>query len=115
VSDTTLLGGLAEPLRALAALTVSSPHLPAPCVSVTPIDPDRLELSFHPDEFGPSPMAAFEAWRAALGAAPDTVEGRFQSGGRTWVLSVLVAYAGATVRLVAFTSVDVPAAAGGSS
>ncbi|MFF2021866.1 hypothetical protein ACFVW2_08665 [Streptomyces sp. NPDC058171] len=115
MSDTTVLGGLSTPLQALAALTFASPNLPAPCVSVTPIDPDRLDLSFHPGEFGPPPLAAFEAWRTALGAPPDAVDKRLLRSGRTWTLSLFVTYAGATIQLIAYADAAPPGEEAGAA
>ncbi|MGW8765548.1 hypothetical protein ACWGN5_23905 [Streptomyces sp. NPDC055815] len=81
---------------ALRLLTVDFPHLPAPCVHVTTVYPDRLELSFHED------FAAFEAWRAALSIAPGSVVHHVQGDGQTGVLNVRTTFAGADLELTGY-------------
>lgn len=100
---------LAAPLTALIALEARFPHLPAPCVNVTTIYPDRLELSFHYDDF-----AAFEVWREALGMSPADVEHRVQGNGTTAVRIVHGHFAGADTWLVGYAAIPVlePVAAG---
>ncbi len=90
------LQGLNAPLRAMRMVLVEYPELPAPTVHLSPIFPDRLELSLHND------FVSFEPWRRALGIAPDDVHFRSQSAGDTWVLLASAGYAGITVRLVAY-------------
>ncbi|WP_410535460.1 hypothetical protein [Streptomyces sp. KL2] len=97
---------LGAPLRALRLLATEHPHLPAPCVTVTDVYPDRLELALHDD------LAAYEAWREALGIAPGSVACGEQSGGRTRVLTASVDYAGARVRLVGYSRTAATAGAG---
>ncbi|GAB2974144.1 hypothetical protein GCM10023080_043150 [Streptomyces pseudoechinosporeus] len=109
MSETLMLENLAAPLRALRLLSVDFGHLPAPTVRMTHIYPGRLELTFHDD------LPSFEAWREALGAAPDAVTYGVQSGGRTRVLSTVVDYAGAEVLLTGFADVVAPATVGGAS
>ncbi|WP_030180488.1 hypothetical protein [Streptomyces sp. NRRL S-813] len=103
------LDDLAVPLRALRLLAADFGHLAAPTVGLTTIWPDRLELSFHGD------LADFEAWRDALGIAPDAVTHSTQSGGRTRVLLAFGQYAGATVKLVAYAEVPALALAGAAA
>ena len=109
-SQTLALDDLAVPLRALRLLSLDFGHLAAPNVAVSVIYPGQLELTFHDD------LPGFEAWREALGVAPDVVTYREQSGGRTRLLLAAVDYAGAEVHLTGFANVDIPAptAAGGS-
>lgn len=83
-------------LRALRAVASEFPGLPAPSVHLSPIFPERLELSWHDD------LRAFEPWRLALGIAHESVRFGTQSGGRTWVLKAHTDFAGASVHLTAF-------------
>jgi hypothetical protein len=97
---TTLpLESLGAALLALRVLSAEYPDLPAPCVSVSTVYPDRLDLALHDD------LSAFEAWREALGIDPGAVAYGEQSGGRTRVLSALTDYAGARIRLTGFGTV----------
>ncbi|MGW0945194.1 hypothetical protein ACWD4O_21950 [Streptomyces sp. NPDC002623] len=111
-AETLTLDGLAVPLRALRLLAVDFGHLPAPVLSVSSIYPERLELSLHRGG-----LPGFEAWREALGVAPDDVDFHVQGDGRTGVLCTLTAYAGAELELVGYGDVDIPAsaAAGGAA
>ncbi|MFF4185767.1 hypothetical protein ACFYZ9_21490 [Streptomyces sp. NPDC001691] len=93
------LDGLAVPLRALRLLSVDFGHLPAPEIDVSTIYPDQLALRFH------NGLNGFEAWRAALGIAPDAVELRAQGAGTTWRLQADADYGGAHVHLVGYASV----------
>lgn len=86
-------------LRALGAVAADFPALPAPSVQVSPVFPNRLELSLHDD------LRAFEPWRLALGIAWEDVRLGMQSGGRTWVLEAGTDFGGASVRLTAFSTV----------
>ncbi|GGS92478.1 hypothetical protein [Streptomyces violaceus] len=95
-------------MQALRLLAVDFPHLPAPDVDVSPLDPERLRLSFH--DTSCESLAAFEQWRMALGIASDAVAHSFQSEDRTRVLKAEGLFAGAVVVLTAFA--DVPAAEG---
>ncbi|MFI1973702.1 hypothetical protein [Streptomyces wedmorensis] len=90
------LADLSAPLLALRLLTAEFPHLPAPHVTVSTVYPERLELTFHDD------FAGFEAWREALSIAPESVVHRVQRDGRTGVLNVHVAFAGADLELTGF-------------
>ncbi len=109
MSDGLTLDGLAVPLRALRLLAADFGHLPAPAVRVTTIWPDRLELDFHDD------LAGFEAWREALGIAPDAVTHGTQSEGRTRVLRMVAEYAGAQLELVGYGHIPDPALTGAAA
>ncbi|MEU5774285.1 hypothetical protein ABZ819_13490 [Streptomyces venezuelae] len=87
---------LAVPLRALRLLVLDFPDLPAPTVGLTPIYPERLELSLHDD------LGSFEPWRNALSIGRGEVDFHTQGDGETWVLQASIDYAGATVRLTAY-------------
>ncbi|MGA6159302.1 hypothetical protein ACPEIC_38845 [Stenotrophomonas sp. NPDC087984] len=102
MSERLTLDDLAVPMRALRLLAADFGHLPAPTVSVSPIYPKRLELSLH------SGLPGFEAWREALGIAPEEVDHHVHDGGRTRALCATVTYAGAVLELVGYG--DVPAA-----
>ncbi|MDX3226081.1 hypothetical protein [Streptomyces sp. ME19-01-6] len=93
---------LAVPLRTLRLLAADFGHLPAPTVSVSPIYPDRLELSLH------SGLPGFEAWREALGVAPEDVNYHVQGDGRTRVLRTITTYEGAELELVGYGDVPAP-------
>jgi hypothetical protein len=104
VSEGLTLDDLSVPLVALRLLAVDFGHLPAPTVSVSPIFPGRLELSLH------SGLPGFEAWREALGIAPQDVDYHVQCDGRTRVLRSTVAYAGVELELIGYGDVAVPVA-----
>ncbi|MFF7283027.1 hypothetical protein [Streptomyces griseorubiginosus] len=106
MSDTLTLDDLSVPLRALRLLAVDFGHLAPPSVHMGPIYPNQVELSFHDD------LAGFEAWREALGIAPDAVTHGTQSDGRTRVLTTSADFAGALVTLTGFAKVPDPAPAG---
>ncbi|MFE5871679.1 hypothetical protein ACFQ6V_23945 [Streptomyces roseifaciens] len=93
------LGDLRVPLVALRLFGADFAHLPAPCLSVSTIYPDLLELSFHDG------LAAFEVWREALGLASEAVSYREQSAGSTRVLHAEGDYAGARVRLTGYAKI----------
>lgn len=103
MSETLTLDDLVAPLRALRLLATDFGHLPGPDVQVSPVYPDRLELRFHGD------LNGFEAWREAMGIAPDAVTYREQSGGRTRVLKASGDYAGAVVLLIGYGDITAPA------
>ncbi|MEV7136679.1 hypothetical protein [Streptomyces tauricus] len=109
MSGNLTLDDLAVPLRVLRLLSVDFGHLSAPSVHVSTIYPERLELSFYDD------LPGFEAWREALGVAPDAVTYRMQNDGRTGTLSASVDHAGATVHLIAYADVVAPALVGGAA
>ncbi|MFS4108638.1 hypothetical protein [Streptomyces sp. PD-S100-1] len=99
------LDDLTVSLRALRLLAADFGHLPAPDVDVSTVFPERLRLTFHD---ACESLAAFEQWRTALDIAPDAVEARTQSEGRTRVLAAETSFAGAVVMLTAYA--DQPAA-----
>ncbi|MET9650427.1 hypothetical protein ABZZ44_09140 [Streptomyces sp. NPDC006460] len=98
------LSEMSAPLIILRILNSEFPDLPAPCVSVSTVYPDILELSFHDD------FPGFEAWRDALGIDPVNVTHRVQRDGCTGVLRVHADYAGARIELTAYAKI--PAAEG---
>ncbi|MGW1557582.1 hypothetical protein ACWCQ1_13865 [Streptomyces sp. NPDC002144] len=106
MSERLKLDDLSVPLRALRLLATDFGHLPAPSVAVSTIYPDRLKLTFYDD------LSGFEAWRDALGIAPDAVDYREQSDGRTRVLRAAVDHAGAGVDLVGYGDVTIAARSG---
>jgi hypothetical protein len=81
-------------MRLLAA---DHPALPAPHVGISAHYPHRLNLSIHGD------LAAFEAWREALGVAPEAVRRNTQSGGMTLVLTASATIADAHVELIGYS------------
>nr|WP_203634546.1 hypothetical protein [Streptomyces sp. SID10815] len=93
-------------LRALRLLAADFGHLPAPDVDVSTVFPKRLRLAFH--DTSCESLAAFEQWRTALDIAPDAVDARTQSEGRTRVLAAEGSFAGAVIMLTAYA--DQPAA-----
>ncbi|MFF4275884.1 hypothetical protein [Streptomyces sp. NPDC001536] len=103
------LDDLSVPLRALRLLAVDFGHQPAPWVRVDTVYPDRLELSFHGD------LAGFEAWREALGIAPDAVVHATQGGGRTRVLEATAELAGAVLTLTGFAEIPAPELTGAAA
>ena len=109
MSEKLRLDDLAVALRVLRLLAVDFGHLAAPDVQVSPIFPEHLRLSFHGD------LPGFEAWREALGIAPQDVNGHVQSGGRTRVLKASVTFAGAELELIGFGKVCTPAPVGGAA
>ncbi|QDO01118.1 hypothetical protein FNV65_37175 [Streptomyces sp. S1A1-8] len=96
MSENLTLDDLTVPMRALRALAVDFPDLPAPTLEISTIWPKRLELTLYDD------LAPFETWRVALGIAPDDVQFREQGNGRTWVLEASGEFAGAELKLVAY-------------
>ncbi|MFF2997311.1 hypothetical protein ACFVTC_22540 [Streptomyces sp. NPDC057950] len=102
MSDVLTLEGLSAPLRALRLLALNFPDLPAPVIDVSSIYPDRLALSFHVSQGG---FAGFEAWRAALGIAPDAVDFHVQCDHRTGVMTAQTKYSGADIELTGYTEV----------
>ncbi|MFH9953291.1 hypothetical protein ACH4OX_03610 [Streptomyces roseolus] len=104
-----ILSDLTGPVTALIALEAKFPHLPAPCVNLTTVFPDRLELSFHYDDF-----TAFETWREALNMPAADVEHHVQGNGTTAVRTVHGLFAGADTWLVGYAPIPAlePVAAG---
>ncbi|MEU9780918.1 hypothetical protein AB0H92_08115 [Streptomyces phaeochromogenes] len=109
MSEVLTLDDLAVPLRVLRLLASDFGHLSAPSVQVSTVYPERLELAFYDD------LPGFEAWREALGIAPDTVTYREQSDGRTRVLRTSVDYAGSAIRLTGYADIVVPVLVGGAA
>ncbi|MFF4347876.1 hypothetical protein [Streptomyces sp. NPDC001530] len=102
MSEGLALDDLAVPLRALRLLVADFGHLPAPSVEVSTIYPDRLKLTFFDN------LSGFEAWRDALGIAPDAVDYREQSDGRTRVLKATADHAGSGLDLVGYGDITAP-------
>ncbi|MFD7885107.1 hypothetical protein ACFV3N_22030 [Streptomyces bauhiniae] len=96
------LDGLSAPLRSLRLLAADFPDLPGPVVDVSTIYPDRLSLSWHTGQGG---FASFEAWRAALGIHPATIDFHVQCDGRTGVMQAQTFYGGAHIALTGYTQV----------
>ncbi|MEU1814963.1 hypothetical protein ABZ543_07175 [Streptomyces roseifaciens] len=96
------LADLGAPLIALRLLRTDFADLPAPCLSVSTIYPDLLELSFHDG------LAAFEVWREALGLAPEAVSYREHSAGTARVLQAECDYAGARLQLTGYAKTPAP-------
>jgi hypothetical protein len=109
MSDALTLDDLAVPLQALRLLAADFGHLSAPAVRVSTVYPERLELTFYDD------LPGFEAWREALGIAPDAVTYREQSDGRTRVLRTSVDHGGAEVHLTGYADVVAPVLVGGAA
>ncbi|PAZ17520.1 hypothetical protein CLM62_02025 [Streptomyces sp. SA15] len=110
MTDALTLDELAVPLRALRLLALDFPHLPAPHVHLSTVFVERLELSLHDVARTGDSFAAFEAWRAALGIAPDTVTFHVQADGRTQVLRAECRFGGAEVGLIAYATAPQTAA-----
>ncbi|MFF2936715.1 hypothetical protein [Streptomyces mirabilis] len=102
MSENLTLDDLVMPVRVLRLLAADFGHLPAPTVGISPIYPDRLELSLH------SGLPGFETWREALAIAPEDVNYRVQRGGRTGVLRSTATYAGVELELIGYGDVAVP-------
>ncbi|MFI2315985.1 hypothetical protein AMK17_28380 [Streptomyces sp. CB00072] len=98
------MSGLSAAVTALASLMARFPDLPAVDVHVSTIFPDQLELSAHND------LAAFEAWREALGIAPGAVVHKVQSRGTTRVLDAHAVFTAARLRLVGYSVIPAPVA-----
>ncbi|MCW7986097.1 hypothetical protein XF35_12585 [Streptomyces platensis subsp. clarensis] len=97
--STPTLGAMGAPLLVLRMFSAEYPHLSAPCLDVSTVYPDRLTLSFHDD------LAGFEAWRDALGIAPESISHHVQGDGRTQVLKAEADYAGARLHLVGYAKI----------
>lgn len=90
-------GTLADQKKALdAAATIARvfPHLPGAAIQVSNIHPGQLDISVHDS------LAAYEAWRAALGMLPEWVEQGTQPG--SMVLTTKGRFAGVEVKLVGY-------------
>ncbi|MFF4847023.1 hypothetical protein [Streptomyces sp. NPDC001194] len=90
------------PFEVLALFAIEYPHLSAPCVNITTVYPDRLELAFHND------VPGFEAWCAALDISPGRVHHSVQSDHRTAVRKVELDYVGARLRLISYAPLSLP-------
>lgn len=106
MSESLKLDDLSVPLRALRLLAVDFGHLSAPWVHVGCVYPEQLELTFHDD------LVGFEAWREALGIAPDAVTHGTQSNGGTRVLQATADFTGAVLKLTGFAQITDPAPSG---
>ncbi|MFJ8990530.1 hypothetical protein ACIRQH_09165 [Streptomyces sp. NPDC102279] len=95
MTEPLTLAGLSVPMRALRTLAAEYGDLPTPTVGITPIFPERLDLSLH------NGLGEFESWRLALDIRPEHVELREQSGD-TWTLRGTAPYAGAEIHLIAY-------------
>ncbi|MFF4430623.1 hypothetical protein ACFYZ4_15810 [Streptomyces sp. NPDC001513] len=93
------LSALGAPLMALRIFADQYRHLPAPCVSVSTVYPDLLELAFHDD------LDGFETWREALGIPSQSVSHGVQGGGHTRVLKAETPYSGGLVRLIGYARI----------
>ena len=100
--STPTLGAMGAPLLVLRMFSAEYPHLPAPCLDVSTVYPDLLTLSFH------NGLGDFEAWRGALGIAPEYVSHHVQCDGRTQVLEAKTDYAGARLHLVGYAKIPAP-------
>ncbi|MCI4081586.1 hypothetical protein MRQ86_14785 [Streptomyces sp. MMS21 TC-5] len=98
-APTLPLSAMGAPLMALRLFADRYRHLPAPCVSISTVYPNLLELSFHDDPEG------FEMWRQALGIRRRTVQHSVHPGGRTAVMKAETNYSGGLVKLVGFTAI----------
>lgn len=87
---------LSGPMALMRLLLADHPDLPAPHVGVSPHYPHRLTLSVHGD------LDGFEAWREALGIAPEAVRHNTHSGGMTLTLSATAIVADAHVDLIGY-------------
>jgi hypothetical protein len=99
------LGGQGAAITALASLRAAMPHLPAAVIGLSDIWLDLLDVSFHPRDDDPtsSALAAFEAWRAALGVTTDAIECRQTPGAAFMTLRATIRWGGAEVRLTEAT------------
>ncbi|MFF0184609.1 hypothetical protein [Streptomyces sp. NPDC005244] len=97
MTELLTLSELSVPMRALRTLAAEYGDLPTPTVGITPIYPERLDLSLH------NGLGEFEVWRVALGIRAETVEFGEQCGD-TWTLRGTAPYAGAEIRLIAYGS-----------
>lgn len=92
----TTFADLSRPMALMRLLAADHPDLPAPHVGVSPHFPHTLTLAVHGD------LGRFEAWREALGIAPEAVRRNTQSGGTTVVLSAAATIADAHVQLTGY-------------
>jgi hypothetical protein len=81
---------------ALAQITAALGHLPAADFGLSPITPDRLDISIHDN------LDGFEQWRAALGIAAADVEHQQRPRSAHMTLRGRTTFAGATIELVGY-------------
>ncbi|MFI2318031.1 hypothetical protein AMK17_36345 [Streptomyces sp. CB00072] len=93
------MSGLSAAVTVLASLMARFPDRPAVDVHVSTIFPDQVELSAHND------LAAFEAWREALGIDPWSVVHKVQNRGTTRVLDAHAVFTGIRLRLVGYAEI----------
>ncbi|MFI1949397.1 hypothetical protein ACH46F_36795 [Streptomyces virginiae] len=96
------LSSMAAPLMALRIFEDIYRHLPAPCVSISTVYPDLLELSFYDDADG------FEIWSEALRIRPGAVQHSVHGDSRTRVMKAVTNYSGGPVKLICFTTIPAP-------
>ncbi|MFD5415752.1 hypothetical protein [Streptomyces nojiriensis] len=90
------LSAMAAPLMALRIFEDLYRNLPAPCVSVSTVYPNVLELAFHDD------LDGFEEWCLALGIRSRNVSHGVQNSSRTRVLKAETSYSGGVVKLIGY-------------
>jgi hypothetical protein len=95
--EAVTLDDMRAPLRALAVLATHHAGLPAPQVSASTLYPGCLRLSFHHGR-----LSAFEAWREALGVAPEAVTYTVLLGTGEPLLEAAAEFAGARVELIGY-------------
>ncbi|MEU6902293.1 hypothetical protein [Streptomyces virginiae] len=93
------LAAMASPLMALRIFEGMYRHLPAPCVSISTVCPNLLELSFYEDADG------FETWCQALGIPLGKVAHSVHADGHTSVMKAVTNYSGGPVKLICFTTI----------
>jgi hypothetical protein len=79
---------------ALAQITAAMGHLPPADFGLSPITPDRLDISIHDN------LSGFERWRTALGFPTSAVDYVPRRGHMT--VRATGQFAGATVELVGY-------------
>ncbi|MEW2487376.1 hypothetical protein [Streptomyces sp. NPDC048411] len=85
---------LSAAVAVLASLVARFPDLLAADARVSPIVPNRLELSFH------NTLGSFEAWRSALDISPGLVRREKECSGPLMWLRTEKTIDGVTVELV---------------
>jgi hypothetical protein len=81
---------------ALAQITATMGHLPPADFGLSPITPDRLDISIHDN------LDGFEQWRTALGIAAADVDHCQRPGRSHMTLRGRTTFAGATVELIGY-------------
>jgi hypothetical protein len=79
---------------ALAQITAALGHLPAADFGLSPITPDRLDISIHDN------LSGFEEWRTALGIPTAAVD--YTPRRHHMTLRATGSFAGATIELVGY-------------